>query len=152
VTGCWGCSCGLGCRSSPRRWRCWARPASVAAATALVELAVAVLVALPTYGLGLGLSALVMIVFCGAIVRSTRVGRRVTCRCFGRSGAVLGRAHLVRNTLIAVWAAAALTVPATATLNEGAVTAAGLVGAFAALVAITWDGLAGLVAADPANR
>ncbi|MCR6487841.1 hypothetical protein M8542_33945 [Amycolatopsis sp. OK19-0408] len=126
----------------------------VAAATAVVELAVAVLVAFSaTYRLGLGLASAVMIVFCVAIGRSVRLGRRVTCRCFGRSGAVLGRAHLVRNALLAVCAAAAALVPPGPALRFDAVAAAALVGAFAAVVAINWDSLAGLVGrADTANR
>lgn len=126
----------------------------IAAATAVVELAVAVLVAFSsTYRLGLGLATAVMLVFCAAIARSLRLGRRVTCRCFGRSGAVLGRVHLVRNTLLAVCAAAALAVPPGPPLGFDAVAAAVLVGTFAALVAINWDSLAGLVGkADTANR
>jgi methylamine utilization protein MauE len=126
----------------------------IAAATAAVELAVAVLVAFPaTYRLGLGLATAVMIVFCAAIARSMRRGRRVTCRCFGRSGAVLGRAHLVRNALLAAWAAAALAVPAGPALGLDTGAAAALVGTFAAVVAINWDSLAGLVGkADTANH
>lgn len=126
----------------------------IAAATAVVELAAAVLVAFSaTHRLGLGLAAAVMLVFCAAIARSMRLGRRVTCRCFGRSGAVLGRAHLVRNTLLAAWAAAALVVPPGPALGYDTGAAAALVGTFAALVAINWDSLAGLVGkADTANR
>ena len=126
----------------------------IAAGTAVAELAVAVLVAFPaTYRLGLGLATAVMLVFCAAIARSMRLGRRVTCRCFGRSGAVLGRAHLVRNALLAGWAAAALAVPPGLGLGLDTAAAAALVGAFAALVAINWDSLAGLVGkADTAHR
>ncbi|MFB9683465.1 MauE/DoxX family redox-associated membrane protein [Amycolatopsis plumensis] len=126
----------------------------VAAGTAVVELATAVLVAFPaTSRLGLGLGAVVLLVFCAAIVRSLRLGRRVTCRCFGRSGAVLGRAHLVRNGLLAGVAAGALAVPLSPAPGFDGVAAAALVGAFAAVVAINSDSLAGLVGkADPANR
>jgi hypothetical protein len=126
----------------------------VAAGTAVAELAVAVLVGFPATGrLGLGLATAVMLVFCAAIARSMRLGRRVTCRCFGRSGAVLGRAHLVRNALLAAWAAAALAVPPGPALGLDAGAAAVLVGTFAALVAINWDSLAGLVGkADTAGR
>jgi len=126
----------------------------IAAGTAVAELAVAVLVGFsPTYRLGLGLATAVMLVFCAAIARSMRLGRRVTCRCFGRSGAVLGRAHLVRNALLAGSSAAALAVPPGPGLGLDTGAAATLVGAFAALVAINWDGLAGLVGrADTANR
>lgn len=126
----------------------------VAAGTAVAELAVAVLVAVSaTSRLGLGLATAVLLVFCAAIARSMRVGRRVTCRCFGRSGAVLGRAHLVRNALLAAWAAAALAVPPGPALGLDTAAAAALVGAFTALVSINWDSLAGLVGkADTANR
>jgi uncharacterized membrane protein YphA (DoxX/SURF4 family) len=126
----------------------------IAAGTAVAELAVAVLVGFsPTHRLGLGLATAVMLVFCAAIARSMRLGRRVTCRCFGRSGAVLGRAHLVRNALLAGSAAAALAVPPGPGLGLDTGAAAALVGAFAALVAINWDSLAGLVGrADTANR
>ncbi|WIY00819.1 hypothetical protein QRX60_43325 [Amycolatopsis mongoliensis] len=126
----------------------------IAAATAVVELAAAALVAFPaTYRLGLGLATAVLVVFCAAIARSMRLGRRVTCRCFGRSGAVLGPAHLVRNALLAAWAATALAVPPGPALGLDTVAAAGLVGTFAAVVAITWDSLAGLVRGpDAAGR
>jgi len=126
----------------------------IAAVTAVVELAAAVLVAFSaTYRLGLGLATAVMIVFCAAIARSLRLGRRVTCRCFGRSGAVLGRAHLVRNALLAAGAAAALAVPPGPALGLDTVAAAALVGTFAAVVAINWDSLAELVRkTDTANR
>lgn len=126
----------------------------VAAGTAVVELAVAGLVAFPaTSRLGLGLATAVLLVFCAAIARSMRAGRRVTCRCFGRAGAVLGRAHLVRNALLAAGTAAAAAVPPGPALGLDTGAAAALVGAFAALVAINWDSLAGLVrTADTAGR
>jgi len=126
----------------------------VAAGTAVAELAVAVLVGFPaTSRPGLGLATAILLLFCAAIARSMRLGRRVTCRCFGRSGAVLGRAHLVRNTLLAVVAAAALAVPAGPGLGLDTGAAAALVGAFGALVAVNWDSLAGLVGkADTAHR
>ncbi|WP_086841155.1 MauE/DoxX family redox-associated membrane protein [Amycolatopsis kentuckyensis] len=126
----------------------------VAAATAVAELAVAVLVGFPaTYRPGLGLATAILLVFCAAIARSMRLGRRVTCRCFGRSGAVLGRVHLVRNTFLAVVAGAATAVPPGPGLGLDTGAAAALVGAFAALVAINADSLAGLVGkADTAHR
>ncbi len=126
----------------------------VAAGTAVAELAVAVLVGFPaTAGLGLGLATAVLLVFCAAIARSMRLRRRVTCRCFGRAGAVLGRAHLVRNALLAVVAAAAAAIPPWPGLGLDTGAAAALVGAFGALVAINWDSLAGLLGqADTAHR
>lgn len=126
----------------------------VAAMTAVAELGIAGLVAVPaTHRLGLGLAVVVMVVFCVAITRSMVLGRRVTCRCFGRSGAVLGRGHLVRNALLAVWAGAALLVRPASGLGLDTGAAAVLVGAFAAVVAINWDSLAGLVRqTNPASR
>lgn len=126
----------------------------IAAGTAVVELAVAVLVAFSaTHRLGLGLATAVLLVFCVAIARAMRLGRRVTCHCFGRSGAVLGRPHLVRNALLAACAAAAVVVPPGPALGFDTGAAAALVGTFAALVAINWDSLAGLVGkADTAGR
>ncbi|WP_328617010.1 hypothetical protein OHS18_11815 [Amycolatopsis sp. NBC_00355] len=126
----------------------------VAAATAVAELAVAGLVVFPaTSRLGLGLATAVLLVFCAAIARSLRLDRRVTCRCFGRAGAVLGRAHLVRNALLAAWAAAAFAVPPGPALGLDTGAAAALVGTCAAVVAISWDSLAGLVrATDTAGR
>src|SRR5690606_28984505 len=101
----------------------------------------------------LGMAVLMMAVFCAAIARSMVLGRRVTCRCFGRSGSVLGRGHLVRNALLAVLAGAALLVPPASGLGVDTGAAAALVGGFAAVVAINWDSLAGLVRpVRPVNR
>lgn len=63
-----------------------------------VELAVAVLVALPwTTTVGLGLAVGTLIAFSIAILLGLRRGVSVACRCFGWSDAPVSQAHLVRN-------------------------------------------------------
>ncbi|MFL6141315.1 MAG: MauE/DoxX family redox-associated membrane protein [Labedaea sp.] len=126
-------------RLGPRPVRGWF---AVAVGTAVTELTVAILVALPpTYRVGLTLAAAVLLVFCVAIGYSIRRERRIECRCFGGSGAVLGRPHLIRNTILAVLASAGAIVHSAAPADFQATAAAVLIGAFAGAVAIYWDAL-----------
>ncbi|MEV5549868.1 MauE/DoxX family redox-associated membrane protein [Streptomyces sp. NPDC052309] len=50
---------------------------------------------------GLLAATLLLAVFAVVIARSVGRGTTVHCRCFGRSAAPLGRAHVVRNGLLA---------------------------------------------------
>jgi hypothetical protein len=84
------------------------RPGLLARAIPLVELATAtLLVARPAIGGAAALGALAA--FSAVLARSLRAGDRVTCGCFGSSGAgEVGPLHLVRNALLACLAATAL--------------------------------------------
>jgi hypothetical protein len=92
---------------------------AVALAVVAVEGAICLALILPhtpaTLAGLLGATAL-LAVFTVVIARSLGRGTTVPCRCFGRSTAPLGRAHVVRNGLLAsvagVGAAAVVTGPA----------------------------------------
>ncbi|HSK95695.1 MAG TPA: MauE/DoxX family redox-associated membrane protein [Euzebyales bacterium] len=74
-----------------------------------VELAVAVLVALPaTVTAGLLLATGTLVAFSIAIWSALRRGVAVACRCFGWSDAPVSQAHLVRNGVLIVLAVVGL--------------------------------------------
>ena len=115
-----------------------ARPAALARAVPVVELALAVtLLAVPAVGAAAALALLAG--FSAVLARALRRGVEVPCACFGSPGGLpLSRFDLARNGLLAALAALALTagldprVPAlVATLNVVLV-----VGASAALLAV----------------
>ena len=98
---------------------------ATAAMVALAEAAAAVLLAVFTAVIGYALAR----------------GTRVTCRCFGASGAEFGRHHLVRNLVLV---AAAVTVFAgadTAPDNVADAVLALVLGGTAAICAVRWDDL-----------
>ncbi|MFJ9588651.1 MauE/DoxX family redox-associated membrane protein [Streptomyces acidicola] len=92
---------------------------AVALAVVAVEGAVCLALILPytpATQAGLLAATALLAVFTVVIARSVGRGTTVRCRCFGRSAAPLGRAHVVRNGLLAsvagVGAAAVVTGPA----------------------------------------
>ncbi|GGX36446.1 MauE/DoxX family redox-associated membrane protein [Streptomyces lomondensis] len=96
-------------------------PAVRAVALAVVAVEGAVCLALtlpypPATLAGLLAATALLAVFALVIARSVGRGTTVQCRCFGRSAAPLGRAHVVRNGLLAsvagTGAAAVATGPA----------------------------------------
>ncbi|MET9451124.1 MauE/DoxX family redox-associated membrane protein [Streptomyces cinerochromogenes] len=81
-------------------------PAVRAVALAVVAVEGAVCLALilpytPATVAGLLAATVLLAVFTVVIARSVGSGTTVRCRCFGRSAAPLGRAHVVRNGLLA---------------------------------------------------
>jgi hypothetical protein len=89
-----------------------------------IELAVAVLVALPwTVIPGLALAAGTLIVFGIAVWSALRRGVTVPCRCFGWSDAPVSRTHLVRNGVLVAIAATGLVARQAATAVGGAAVA-----------------------------
>ncbi|GII04328.1 MauE/DoxX family redox-associated membrane protein [Planobispora takensis] len=112
------------------------------------ELAAAVLLAVPgTAGAGFAIAVALLGVFTAAIAMAVRSRRRVACNCFGTSAAPVGPAQLIRNGVLLaaglIGTVLTVAVPLPAAEGAGAVTAA-LVGlAGAALVLLTED-IAGL--------
>jgi hypothetical protein len=116
---------------------------NVAAATvALAEAAAAVLLVVPaTQAAGGALGAALLAVFTGVIGYALARGTRVTCRCFGASGAEFGRHHLVRN-LVLLAAALTVLVGTDAAPDKPADAVLALVlGGTAAICAVRWDDL-----------
>ncbi|WP_081237486.1 MauE/DoxX family redox-associated membrane protein [Streptomyces viridosporus] len=77
---------------------------AVAFAVVAVEGAVCLALVLPYAPMtlaGLLAATVLLAVFAVVIARSVGRGTTVRCRCFGRSAAPLGRAHVVRNGLLA---------------------------------------------------
>ncbi|MET9762683.1 MauE/DoxX family redox-associated membrane protein [Streptomyces sp. NPDC006372] len=77
---------------------------------------------------GLLIATALLAVFTLVITRSVGRGTTVRCRCFGRSAAPLGRAHVVRNGLLASLAGA----------GAGAVVAGPAGGSDPGVVAVAW--------------
>ncbi|MFI1829348.1 MauE/DoxX family redox-associated membrane protein [Streptomyces sp. NPDC020412] len=93
-------------------------PAVRAAALAVVAVESAVCLALvwpyaPATRAGLLAATALLAVFAVVLARSVSQGTAVRCRCFGRSAAPLGRAHVVRNGLLATVAGAGAAAVAT---------------------------------------
>lgn len=121
----------------------------VAAASAVVEALVIVLVAIPLRWAGQAAFAVavgVLVALTAAIVLSLRNGNRAPCRCFGASRTPLGMRHVVRNALLLVvailglvgaYTAGGFTVPATIV--------AAVAGAVAGVTMTAYDDLAELV-------
>ncbi|MGA8113735.1 MAG: MauE/DoxX family redox-associated membrane protein [Actinocatenispora sp.] len=85
------------------------RVPALAYATIGAELGTATLCAVnPAAPLGLGLGAVLLVVFAAAAARAQRIRVTISCRCFGRRGAPLGRRQIVRNSAIAALSLAAL--------------------------------------------
>ncbi|MGM1060250.1 MauE/DoxX family redox-associated membrane protein [Saccharothrix sp. Mg75] len=114
----------------------------VAAAVVAGEGAVLVLLAVPsTVPAGFAAAAALLVVFGVGIARAVRGGRRVPCRCFGASATPPGRAHVVRNLVLAC---AGLLVPVASTpppADLGGVLVALLVAAVGVLVVTRLDDL-----------
>lgn len=80
-----------------------------AIATVVAEACIVALVLLPTTAVaGLGLAGVVIASFTAVMVRATRHGAHVTCRCFGVASDAWGRPQLIRNGLLAAAAAIGL--------------------------------------------
>jgi hypothetical protein len=126
----------------------------VARATVLAEGLTVLLVVAPTRVTGLIgciLATLLTIVFSVTIVGSLRRGRRVSCRCFGRSNTPIGKRHLVRNTvLLTLTLLGVLAVTVAAGANLAGALVAVLAGSFVGLVIATFEDLAQLVLPAPA--
>ena len=106
---------------------------AVAAFMVVCEAAVVLLLMAPiTRPVGYALAAALLAGFAAAVLGALRQGSSVRCRCFGSAGSVLGRAHAIRNVMLAAGAVAGM--------------AGGPpVAASAALVALTCGALLGLV-------
>ncbi|MFD4675684.1 MauE/DoxX family redox-associated membrane protein [Lentzea sp. NPDC058450] len=94
-------------------------PANVVAVLVLAGEALAVvLLAVPGTLLGYGVSALLLVTFCGAVVLALHGRKSVRCHCFGAGGDVLGVKHLVRNGVLLVVVALGAFVPSPASWEE----------------------------------
>ncbi|WP_328853332.1 hypothetical protein OG994_12445 [Micromonospora globbae] len=133
----------------------WLPAGPVAAAVLGAELAVPLVLPVRPVA-GLALAAGLLVAFCVGILRALRRGVRASCRCFGASGAPLGRRHAGRAAALAVLAlvgAAAAGAASGPDLIAGArpEAVALAVGAAAvlALLTLTFDDLVDLFAPGP---
>ncbi|MFI7705559.1 MauE/DoxX family redox-associated membrane protein [Nonomuraea sp. NPDC049480] len=131
-----------------------ARPGPVVVAVICAEAGTVVLVAVPgTARAGLVVAAALLAMFAAAIGVGLRREVSVPCGCFGRAGAPLGAAHLLRNVLLTVIAltgtvAARPGVPAGSELAGVALSL--IAGAVLTLVFVFFDDIAALFAvSDP---
>jgi hypothetical protein len=90
--------------------------------------------------------------FTGAVARLVAAGSGSRCRCFGGTGAVLGREHVVRNLLLTTVAVAALavTAPDDRSVTVPVLLVAALVAAAPAAVFVFWDDLVAVL--SPLDR
>jgi hypothetical protein len=101
---------------------------------------------------GMALAAGTLLVLAAAIGRRLRTGSDVRCRCFGAGTAPLGRAHLVRNLVLAGFATTGLVANALGSGdvdNAAAVVSAVAGGLFCALFVIRFDDLLSLFVTSP---
>lgn len=110
----------------------------VGALVVAAEGAAAVLLLAPVTRLvGYALSVLLLAAFALGIARVVHKGQRVRCSCFGGGGALLGRGHIVRNTLL-IAAACVGALDGTAVTAPGALVAL-TAGALLGLVTVRWE-------------
>lgn len=122
-----------------------ARPVGTLVVTA--EGAAAVLLLVPVTRLaGYALSVLLLAAFAIGIARVVHKGQRIRCSCFGDGGGLLGRGHIVRNTLLAAAACAGALdgTAVTAVTTPGALVAL-TAGALLGLVTVRWEDIAFLL-------
>lgn len=82
---------------------------AVAACVAVLEIAIAVMSALPGTGrAGLATAVLLLAMFTALLLRTVTSGRRVPCNCFGASSTPASVRHIVRNLMLIVAAATGL--------------------------------------------
>ncbi|MFI7672206.1 MauE/DoxX family redox-associated membrane protein [Actinophytocola sp. NPDC049390] len=119
-----------------------ARP--VGALVVAAEGAAALLLLAPVTRLaGYALSVLMLVPFALGIARVVHSGQRVRCSCFGGGGGLLGRGHIVRNTLL-VAAACLGALDGTAATTPGALVAL-TAGVSLGLVTVRWEDIAFLL-------
>ncbi|WP_182879022.1 MauE/DoxX family redox-associated membrane protein [Microbispora sp. H10949] len=94
---------------------------------------------------GLVLAAALLAVLTAGLVVALRSGRRARCHCFGRSGAVVGRRHVVRNLLLAAAALAVAPGEPAGFAPTGWFALAVLTGLAAAVLVIAMDDIVSLV-------
>jgi hypothetical protein len=117
---------------SPAQWR----------AIAWVELLVAVALPLPWTGRIAGVVAAgLLLAFCTGIALVLYRGDQVPCRCFGSTGTVLGRRHLVRNAVLLAAAVFAVAVPVVGGLEPAAIGFAMVAGGIGGTLVIASDTL-----------
>ncbi|MEV1329729.1 MauE/DoxX family redox-associated membrane protein [Micromonospora costi] len=133
----------------------WLPAGPVAALVLGAELAVPLLLpVLPVAGLAL--AAALLVVFCIGILRALHHGVRASCRCFGASGAPLGRRHAGRAGALAALALVGAVAAGRASgpdliagARPEAVALAVLAAAVLALLTLTFDDLVHLFAPGP---
>ncbi|MFI6318391.1 MauE/DoxX family redox-associated membrane protein [Nonomuraea sp. NPDC050556] len=123
-------------------------PTGIAAGTAAgAELAVPVLLAVPvSVRLGFSVACLLLAAFTVAIVAALRRKVSASCRCFGASSAPLGRAHVVRNTLLFLVSALGLALGTGAPIEPAGWVITAAAAAVAAVLVARLDDLLALFA------
>ncbi|MGY3515354.1 MauE/DoxX family redox-associated membrane protein [Micromonospora sp. PTRAS2] len=133
-------------------------PARLVSATAcavvVAEAAVPILLLLPpTRRLGHVLAALLLVAFSSGVLVTLHRRQQVACRCFGATGAPLGRRHLLRNgLLIAAALVGVVAGGAAGGVALAGVAVAAVAGAVGGLVFVRFDDIADLLVAQPARR
>jgi hypothetical protein len=122
----------------------WLPERRVGALVVAAEGVAAVLLLVPVTRLaGYALSVLMLAAFAIGIARVVHKGQRVRCSCFGSGGGLLGRGHIVRNTLL-IAAACAGALDGGAATTPGALVAL-TAGALLGLVTVGWEDIAFLL-------
>ncbi|MEU1883637.1 MauE/DoxX family redox-associated membrane protein [Streptosporangium sp. NPDC020072] len=100
-----------------------------------------------TAPVGLGLAAMLLAAFTGAIGSAVRRGATTSCRCFGASDQPLGVRHVVRNVILLSVAAAGMagTLLASGGLDVTAMLLSGFVAVVLATLVIAYDDLVALI-------
>jgi hypothetical protein len=129
-----------------------ARPAAVAVVSGEITAAALAVAAIVTGAalvavLAFAVAAVLLASFVDGIARILRTGKTVRCRCFGSTGAVFGRTHLVRNGLLLATVVVGLVtaLAGVATPLGAATLVAAAAGATGGLLVAHWDELTYLV-------
>ncbi|RSN71327.1 MauE/DoxX family redox-associated membrane protein [Actinomadura sp. WAC 06369] len=134
------------------------RAGRVAVAAVGAEAAVPVLLGIALAGssallvAGLVTALALLSAFTAVISVSMRRGDRVTCRCFGASGAPMGRRHIARNVLLSVAVLVALVSAVanpSAQIDAGGAVIAAAAGCLVALLVAFLDDIVDLFAVGP---
>lgn len=132
----------------PGRWS-----ATLGRATIGLELAIAVLVAVPsTAAVGLWLAAVTLVGFALVLLRAVRAGVAESCHCFGASDQPVGPRHVARTTVLAVLAVAGGAAAGATGVPAPGVALTALVAAVSIAAAVLLDDLVSLFTHAPAPR
>lgn len=126
---------------------------AAAGVVGLAEAAVPVLLLVPpARRLGHVLAALLLVAFSIGIAVTLGRRQRVACRCFGATGAPLGRRHLLRNGLLTTAALVGVAAAgATGDVPLAGVAVAAVAGAVGGLLFVWFDDITDLFVAQPAR-
>jgi hypothetical protein len=102
--------------------------------------------------IGLIMAGLLLLAFTGVAVLSAVGAVRLECPCFGRTSAVLGWRHVVRNFLLLGMAAIVLAVPQVATVEPGGLAVSVLAATVLTVLAASTDAIVDLITLPSPQR